>query len=45
MIKTNGRVSCGQVRVHETLCVIYLNKLLAIYNTKTTGPILIKIKS
>ena len=44
-IKTHGRVSWGQVRVRETLCVIYSNQLLAVYNTKTTGPILIKITS
>ena len=44
-IKTHGCVSCSQIRVRETLCVIYSNQLSAVYNTKTTGPILIKITS
>ena len=42
-IKTHSRVLCGQVQVCETVCVIYSNQLLAVYSTKTTGPILIKI--
>ena len=32
MIKTHGHVPCGQVRVHETLCVIYMNQPLAVFS-------------
>ena len=31
-IKTHGGVSCGQVRVRETLCVIYTNQLKAVFS-------------
>ena len=31
-IKTHSRVSCGQVWVHETLSVIYMNQLLAVFS-------------
>ena len=31
-IKTQGCVSCSQVRMCETLCVIYTNQLLAIFS-------------